>query len=119
MIPTTKLKAAPPTNLLNLRKRKKTTLFFFNSKEGLQSANQAPSSTDQSTQQNAAMVEEYSAASKQMALEADQLRRLLNEFVLDEASTGSREGVNKSGGKTHVIDAVGTGTSGSNLRIVS
>jgi methyl-accepting chemotaxis protein len=86
---------------------------------GLQSVNQALSSIDQSTQQNAAMVEESSAASKQMALEAEQLRRLLNEFVLDKASTGSREGVNKSGGKTHVIDAVGTGTSGSNLRIVS
>lgn len=50
---------------------------------GLQSVNGALTSIDQNTQQNAAMVEESSAASQSLAIEADQLRRLLANFKLD------------------------------------
>jgi methyl-accepting chemotaxis protein len=43
---------------------------------------------DQLTQQNAAMVEETSAASRQLAEEADQLVMLLEEFRVEQQHQG-------------------------------
>ncbi|NHO42746.1 hypothetical protein GOB83_11245, partial [Acetobacter fabarum] len=48
----------------------------------LQEVNNAVSTIDQGTRQNAAMVEETSAASSGMAQQARQLKGLLNEFTL-------------------------------------
>ncbi|TRL36766.1 methyl-accepting chemotaxis protein [Rhizobium straminoryzae] len=55
----------------------------------LQEVNGAVSQMDQLTQQNAAMVEETSAASRQLAEEADQLVILLEQFRI-EAGAGQR-----------------------------
>ncbi len=52
---------------------------------GLKEINQSVNSLDQSTQQNAAMVEESTAASHKLASEAEALRRLLAQFRLGEA----------------------------------
>jgi methyl-accepting chemotaxis protein len=41
---------------------------------------------DQVTQQNAAMVEQTTAASNQLAREAQELERLLNRFQMDGAT---------------------------------
>ncbi|EJJ26894.1 methyl-accepting chemotaxis protein [Rhizobium sp. CF142] len=49
---------------------------------GLKEINQAVNTLDQATQQNAAMVEESTAASHNLAAEADALRRLLTQFQL-------------------------------------
>ncbi|SIQ54168.1 methyl-accepting chemotaxis protein [Rhizobium sp. RU20A] len=51
----------------------------------LQEVNGAVSQMDQLTQQNAAMVEETSAASRQLAEEADQLMMLVEQFRLERA----------------------------------
>ncbi len=50
------------------------------SPSALQEVNSAVNQMDQLTQQNAAMVEETSAASRQLADEADQLVTLLQQF---------------------------------------
>jgi len=51
---------------------------------GLQDINTAINTIDQGTQQNAAMVEEQTAASHGLAAEADELKRLLARFALTE-----------------------------------
>jgi methyl-accepting chemotaxis protein len=51
---------------------------------GLQEINTAINTIDQGTQQNAAMVEEQTAASHGLAAEADELKRLLAQFTLTE-----------------------------------
>lgn len=51
---------------------------------GLQEINTAINTIDQGTQQNAAMVEEQTAASHGLAAEADELKRLLAQFKLTE-----------------------------------
>lgn len=52
---------------------------------GLKEINQAVNQLDQSTQQNAAMVEESTAASHKLAAEAEALRGLIAQFKLSEA----------------------------------
>ncbi|QFY61530.1 PAS domain S-box protein [Rhizobium grahamii] len=52
---------------------------------GLKEINHAVNSMDQATQQNAAMVEESTAASHKLSAEAEALRALLAQFRLDEA----------------------------------
>ncbi|SFH42170.1 Methyl-accepting chemotaxis protein (MCP) signalling domain-containing protein, partial [Ensifer sp. OV372] len=51
---------------------------------GLKEINQAVNSMDQATQQNAAMVEESTAASHAMAREAEALHELLRQFRYGE-----------------------------------
>ncbi|MFB9947608.1 methyl-accepting chemotaxis protein [Rhizobium puerariae] len=53
---------------------------------GLAEVNQAVNSMDQTTQQNAAMVEQSNAASNSLALEAAKLRDLVDRFKLDGAT---------------------------------
>ena len=57
---------------------------------GLAEINTAVNHMDQSTQQNAAMVEETSAASAALAAEATRLRDLMVQFTLDQRSEGTR-----------------------------
>ncbi|WP_137136253.1 methyl-accepting chemotaxis protein [Rhizobium sp. FKY42] len=52
---------------------------------GLSEVNTAVNQMDQMTQQNAAMVEETTAASASLAQEAEQLRNLISGFVLPQA----------------------------------
>jgi len=54
---------------------------------GLSEVNQAVNSMDQTTQQNAAMVEESNAASSELAGEAGKLRELISQFKVDGAAT--------------------------------
>ncbi|WP_340160055.1 methyl-accepting chemotaxis protein [uncultured Hoeflea sp.] len=53
---------------------------------GLQEINTAVNTMDQGTQQNAAMVEEQTAASHGMAVEAEALNQLLSRFRIDSAA---------------------------------
>ncbi|ASY64513.1 Methyl-accepting chemotaxis protein [Sinorhizobium sojae CCBAU 05684] len=53
---------------------------------GLREINQAVNAMDQTTQQNAAMVEESTAASHRMSLEADALHTLLRQFRIGPAT---------------------------------
>jgi methyl-accepting chemotaxis protein len=55
---------------------------------GLQEINVAVNSMDQGTQQNAAMVEQQTAASHALATEADSLNTLLRQFNLGNAAAG-------------------------------
>jgi methyl-accepting chemotaxis protein len=55
---------------------------------GLKEINQAVNTMDQGTQQNAAMVEQSTAASHALAREADGLFSLLSQFRVGEASQG-------------------------------
>ncbi|WP_426240656.1 methyl-accepting chemotaxis protein [Pararhizobium sp. DWP1-1-3] len=55
---------------------------------GLKEINQAVNTMDQGTQQNAAMVEQSTAASHALAKEADGLFGLLSQFKVGEASQG-------------------------------
>ena len=58
---------------------------------GLAEVNAAVNQMDQTTQQNAAMVEQSTAASSSLALEADRLRQLVGKFqVGDAAVAGGR-----------------------------
>lgn len=54
---------------------------------GLSEVNQAVNSMDQTTQQNAAMVEESNAASSELALEAGKLRELISNFRIDGSAS--------------------------------
>ncbi|EDQ34167.1 Methyl-accepting chemotaxis protein [Hoeflea phototrophica DFL-43] len=54
---------------------------------GLSEVNQAVNSMDQTTQQNAAMVEESNAASSELAMEAGKLRELISQFRIDGSAT--------------------------------
>ncbi|WP_082352375.1 methyl-accepting chemotaxis protein [Rhizobium sp. AAP43] len=56
---------------------------------GLQDINLAVTAMDQGTQQNAAMVEQQTAASHTLAGEADSLNRLLAQFRLDGRQSGA------------------------------
>ncbi len=56
---------------------------------GLQEINTAVNTMDQGTQQNAAMVEESTAASHSLATEATALNNLLGQFRLDSAPAAS------------------------------
>ena len=53
---------------------------------GLAEVNQAVNQMDQTTQQNAAMVEESSAAASTMATEANNLRQLIEQFDLGQTA---------------------------------
>lgn len=55
---------------------------------GLSEVNSAVNQMDQTTQQNAAMVEEATAASAGLASEADKLRQLVNRFQLGGRTAG-------------------------------
>ncbi len=52
---------------------------------GLSEVNMAVNQMDQTTQQNAAMVEQSTAASASLAQEAQKLRELVRQFKLDDA----------------------------------
>jgi methyl-accepting chemotaxis protein len=54
---------------------------------GLQEVNQAVNAMDQTTQQNAAMVEQSNAASNSLAQEAARLKELVSRFQLDGMAT--------------------------------
>ena len=54
---------------------------------GLSEVNQAVNSMDQTTQQNAAMVEQSNAASSELAAEAGKLRELISQFTIDGSAT--------------------------------
>ncbi|PJI41464.1 MAG: chemotaxis protein [Rhizobium sp.] len=54
---------------------------------GLSEVNQAVNQMDQTTQQNAAMVEESNAASAALASEAAKLRELISQFTINGAAT--------------------------------
>ena len=54
---------------------------------GLQEINTSVNHMDQMTQQNAAMVEETTAASQTLATESNQLRSLLSNFRLGQSQT--------------------------------
>ena len=54
---------------------------------GLSEVNQAVNAMDQTTQQNAAMVEESNAASAALANEAAKLRELISQFRIDGSAT--------------------------------
>ncbi|SMC42475.1 methyl-accepting chemotaxis protein [Rhizobium sp. RU36D] len=54
---------------------------------GLSEVNQAVNAMDQTTQQNAAMVEESNAASAALASEAAKLRELISHFTIDGSAT--------------------------------
>jgi len=56
----------------------------------LQHVNSSVSDMDKMTQQNAAMVEESTAAARSLASEADQLSQLVSRFRLDAAGVSSR-----------------------------
>ncbi len=56
---------------------------------GLSEVNTAVNQMDQTTQQNAAMVEEATAASASLATEADRLRQLISQFQLGQASNST------------------------------
>ncbi len=55
---------------------------------GLSEVNTAVNQMDQTTQQNAAMVEEATAASASLATEADRLRQLISQFQLGQCRSG-------------------------------
>ncbi|EJC83551.1 methyl-accepting chemotaxis protein [Rhizobium leguminosarum bv. trifolii WSM2297] len=55
---------------------------------GLSEVNVAVNQMDQTTQQNAAMVEQSTAASESLAQEAQKLRELVGQFRLDDAASG-------------------------------
>ena len=55
---------------------------------GLAEVNTAVNSMDQTTQQNAAMVEQSTAASASLAMEAEKLRDLVGQFTLEGRSSG-------------------------------
>ena len=57
---------------------------------GLKEINTAVNSTDQGTQQNAAMVEQSTAASHSLACESDSLFVLISEFRFDEPSQNAQ-----------------------------
>ncbi|MNE84099.1 Methyl-accepting chemotaxis protein III [compost metagenome] len=58
---------------------------------GLAEINAAVNSMDHATQQNAAMVEQSTAASAMLAAETAKLRSLVSRFRLEMESAGSRD----------------------------
>jgi methyl-accepting chemotaxis protein len=57
---------------------------------GLSEVNQAVNSMDQTTQQNAAMVEESNAASATLASEAQKLKAMVSQFRLDQRAAATQ-----------------------------
>lgn len=70
---------------------------------GLREINQAVNAMDQTTQQNAAMVEESTAASHNMSLEADALHSLLGQFRIGPATAEAPQ-------PAEPLHAIGKGT---------
>ncbi|RXF01414.1 methyl-accepting chemotaxis protein [Pseudoalteromonas sp. PS5] len=58
---------------------------------GIEQVNKAVSQMDEMTQQNAALVEEASAAGESMAEQANDMRKLLNFFTLDDLASHSHD----------------------------
>jgi methyl-accepting chemotaxis protein I, serine sensor receptor len=56
---------------------------------GLAEINTAVNQMDQATQQNAAMVEQSTAAAASLSSEASRLRDLVNQFQLDSVASGA------------------------------
>ena len=56
---------------------------------GIEQVNKAVTQMDEMTQQNAALVEEASAAGESMAEQANDMRRLLNFFTIDDAAVSA------------------------------
>jgi len=56
---------------------------------GIEQVNKAVTQMDEMTQQNAALVEEASAAGESMAEQANDMRRLLNFFTIDDSTSTS------------------------------
>lgn len=56
---------------------------------GIEQVNKAVTQMDEMTQQNAALVEEASAAGESMAEQANDMRRLLNFFTIDDSASAS------------------------------
>jgi methyl-accepting chemotaxis protein len=74
---------------------------------GLQQVNTAVNQMDQVTQQNAAMVEESTAASHSLAREAEQLRKLMEQFrVGSEATSAKRDQASPMGAPQRRLAAV-------------
>ncbi|MDR9773946.1 PAS domain-containing methyl-accepting chemotaxis protein [Rhizobium hidalgonense] len=74
---------------------------------GLKEINQAVNSLDQATQQNAAMVEESTAASHKLATEAETLRVLLSRFRLPgEVQSPGRHDVKQGSPALHLVSRV-------------
>jgi methyl-accepting chemotaxis protein len=76
---------------------------------GLQEVNTAVNQMDQVTQQNAAMVEQTTAASHSMAHEAEELARLVGQFRLggtaDAEAAGAKPGAGKNLGRSVLVAA--------------
>ena len=68
---------------------------------GLSEVNSAVNQMDQTTQQNAAMVEEASASSTSLASEAEKLRQLVGQFELGAARPSKMSGRPVSAGSGH------------------
>ncbi|UJW74633.1 methyl-accepting chemotaxis protein [Rhizobium sp. SL42] len=63
---------------------------------GLSEVNHAVNSMDQTTQQNAAMVEESNAASGALAGEAAKLRELISQFAIDATASAHSSGLRET-----------------------
>jgi methyl-accepting chemotaxis protein len=63
---------------------------------GLAEVNSAVNSMDQTTQQNAAMVEQSTAASSSLAMEAQKLRDLVGRFRLEGMATGQANALRRT-----------------------
>jgi methyl-accepting chemotaxis protein len=63
---------------------------------GLSEVNQAVNAMDQTTQQNAAMVEESNAASAALAGEAAKLRELISQFSIDAVASTQASGLRET-----------------------
>jgi methyl-accepting chemotaxis protein len=63
--------------------------------QGLNEVNEAVGHMDQVTQQNAAMVEQFTAANHALAHEADELGRLVGQFRIEGAEAAGRAGARR------------------------
>jgi methyl-accepting chemotaxis protein len=70
---------------------------------GLQEINTAVNTMDQGTQQNAAMVEETTAASHSLAAEAATLSQLMSQFNLGKGSLNQRSSAARVGAASHLV----------------
>lgn len=68
---------------------------------GIEQVNKAISQMDEMTQQNAALVEEASAAGESMAEQANEMRRLLNFFSIEQQNMGMLSSTVRSPELTH------------------
>jgi methyl-accepting chemotaxis protein len=71
---------------------------------GIEQVNRAVTQLDQMTQQNAALVEEASAASKSMASRSQAMSGLLERYRLEqgESQRGAESGASRAGGMRRV-----------------